>query len=639
MRARTLLLFLCVGARLPAQTFADDIPVATNNSITTLATGIDADDTSIVLVGVSTFANKAVFVVDPAGTSETVYCETFTSGTKTMSSCIRGFDGSSAAAHSAGVPILGRVVAAHVNKLREHVTDLEDAVGDDLVNIFQPNGKVRDDSAATSTKPAKTGTSTPATCGAGELFFKTNEPPGENLHLCTSTNTWTKVSASGVTGGGRYAAAFTAQDPLVIPEATHGLGMCPGGDPGIFTDDGTYYISSHSWDTWKCHKTNFEITIDFPAATTGYVILTRGEGLSGVLSFEGRTGAVVAVPGDYVCSDVTGAACTNAANTFASKQTFEAGIVHDPQALPVSPEEGECVSDSGADNAVKCYYNGSWHELGGGGGSTPGGSDTELQYNNAGALGGVSGATVSGGNITMTGKLDLGGGKLEMPNGTTLPATCAIGDQFHKTNATAGFRHYLCISANVWEVQGVSGGAPSQIDDVKEWTAVAGSTVYPGSGIYLGTSGAPTLTLGAGSTAWGALQFPDGSTTCVEFSGKAPVNWDETTKPDLRLTWMQVGAGTGNLILKAYTWSKLESSIFNVPSYVETDCNAMAGAGDLRKITITCPLLDITNVGAGRTLNYKVCRTGSATTDTLNIPVRITQSAVRWTVTSACPAP
>ena len=46
-------------------------------------------------------------------------------------------------------------------------------------------------SGATATKPAKAGTSLPATCAASEVFFKTDATAGKNLYACTSTNTWT----------------------------------------------------------------------------------------------------------------------------------------------------------------------------------------------------------------------------------------------------------------------------------------------------------------------------------------------------------------------------------------------------------------------------------------------------------------
>ena len=44
---------------------------------------------------------------------------------------------------------------------------------------------------------------------------------------------------------------------------------------------------------------------------------------------------------------------------------------------------------------------GTWAAAGGGGG-TPGGSDTQLQYNNAGSFGGISGATTNGTSVTLT---------------------------------------------------------------------------------------------------------------------------------------------------------------------------------------------------------------------------------------------
>ena len=47
-----------------------------------------------------------------------------------------------------------------------------------------------DFSAANSTRPMKTGTALPATCVAGNMFFKTDAPAGANLYGCTAANTW-----------------------------------------------------------------------------------------------------------------------------------------------------------------------------------------------------------------------------------------------------------------------------------------------------------------------------------------------------------------------------------------------------------------------------------------------------------------
>src|SRR5262249_35969587 len=63
---------------------------------------------------------------------------------------------------------------------------------------LRTQSKSPDFSAASATKPAKTGTSLPAGCAVGELFFKTNAPAGQNLFGCTAVNTWSQQSTVGV---------------------------------------------------------------------------------------------------------------------------------------------------------------------------------------------------------------------------------------------------------------------------------------------------------------------------------------------------------------------------------------------------------------------------------------------------------
>src|SRR3954462_4378271 len=55
---------------------------------------------------------------------------------------------------------------------------------------LRTQGKSVDFSAATSTKPSKTGTAFPATCSIGETFFKTDAAAGANLYGFTGTNIW-----------------------------------------------------------------------------------------------------------------------------------------------------------------------------------------------------------------------------------------------------------------------------------------------------------------------------------------------------------------------------------------------------------------------------------------------------------------
>ncbi|MGD0500046.1 MAG: hypothetical protein ABSC23_16600 [Bryobacteraceae bacterium] len=55
---------------------------------------------------------------------------------------------------------------------------------------LRTQGKAIDFTAASSTKPMKAGTTLPATCAAGEMFFQTGASAGANLYGCPATNTW-----------------------------------------------------------------------------------------------------------------------------------------------------------------------------------------------------------------------------------------------------------------------------------------------------------------------------------------------------------------------------------------------------------------------------------------------------------------
>ena len=78
-----------------------------------------------------------------------------------------------------------------------------------------------DASGATTTKPAKSGTSLPGTCGVGEQFFRTSGvTASQNLYLCTATNTWSQVGpftsqiGAVIDGGG---SVLTAGQKAYIP--------------------------------------------------------------------------------------------------------------------------------------------------------------------------------------------------------------------------------------------------------------------------------------------------------------------------------------------------------------------------------------------------------------------------------------
>ncbi len=82
---------------------------------------------------------------------------------------------------------------------------------------LRTQSKSVDFSAASSTKPVRTGTLLPVGCSAGEMFYLSNATPGYNLYYCTVSNVWTPAGASAP----NYSQTFTAQTSVVL---THNLG-------------------------------------------------------------------------------------------------------------------------------------------------------------------------------------------------------------------------------------------------------------------------------------------------------------------------------------------------------------------------------------------------------------------------------
>ena len=72
-------------------------------------------------------------------------------------------------------------------------------IGQTTIDLRSQSKNV-DFSGFSSTRPAKTGASLPATCGVAELFFLTSAPAGSNWYGCTAPNQWALEGSGG--GGG-----------------------------------------------------------------------------------------------------------------------------------------------------------------------------------------------------------------------------------------------------------------------------------------------------------------------------------------------------------------------------------------------------------------------------------------------------
>ncbi len=82
--------------------------------------------------------------------------------------------------------------------------------GQTLVDVRTQTKNV-DFSGAASTIPARSGSTVPATCKLGEMFFNTSNAPGQNLYLCAPANTWTVLAGGSGSTVGTVLSATTGQ--------------------------------------------------------------------------------------------------------------------------------------------------------------------------------------------------------------------------------------------------------------------------------------------------------------------------------------------------------------------------------------------------------------------------------------------
>jgi hypothetical protein len=170
-----------------------------------------------------------------------------------------------------------------------------------------------------------------------------------------------------------------------------------------------------------------------------------------------------------------------AATTYTpgAKQTFQAsastaGANAGCAALPSAPAAGDIACDSGDGNQLKQYNGSGWVTLAqgiadpGAGGML---ARTALNTTAARTITGTAneitvtdGSGVAGNpTLSLSAAFDVSGKTSTKPakSGTSLPGTCMVGEQFFKTDATAGQNLYFCTALNTWSQMTAGSGAPT----------------------------------------------------------------------------------------------------------------------------------------------------------------------------------
>ncbi len=155
-----------------------------------------------------------------------------------------------------------------------------------LVDL-QTQSKNVDFSGATMTKPFKSGTALPATCGLGEAFFKSNAPAGSNWYACTATNSWTIQSGAPFLAGdvtGPASATVVAQiqgQPISLTVPTNGQSLVWNGGTNTWTPQ---TVTGAQGSTGPQGATG-------PQGPTGSIGPTGSQGPQGPTGPQGATGS------------------------------------------------------------------------------------------------------------------------------------------------------------------------------------------------------------------------------------------------------------------------------------------------------------------------------------------------------------